>query len=121
MLDHIANIKPKLTIFEIKAKKCKVASKDLKIINAANKMRTMREENAERLTKFKERKAMKITTMMEVIEKVKKESYIPYVKEGEAADKHLEINTFQSEAAAAILAEAEGKKYANKNKGTKVR
>jgi len=36
-------------------------------------------------------------------EKINDDSYIPYYRPSDAADKHLEVNSFQTEAASATL------------------
>ena len=48
-MDHIKNIKPKLTIFEIKEKK----TKNSELSNAANVMRQLKSQNSHIIEKFK--------------------------------------------------------------------
>lgn len=64
-------------------------------------MRTLREKNAEQIEKFKAIKQKKIENTLIAAEK--SDDYIPYVRESDAADQHLGINSFQSEAAEALL------------------
>ena len=64
-------------------------------------MRTLREKNTEQIEKFKSIKQKKILNTLTAAEK--SDDYIPYVRESDAADQHLGINAFQSEAAEVML------------------
>ena len=114
----MAALKPKMTIFEIRQKKCKNVTNET--ANAATVMRNMRQVNADRIENFKAKRAEKITTMMEAIEKVKSEEFIPYRPTDDDAEKHLEVNSFQKEASAAMI-DASSKQQNTQNKGRKVK
>ena len=114
-MDHIKTIKPKLTIFEIKEKK----TKNSDLSNAANVMRQLKNQNSHIIEKFKgenflktlrklgmiflEHKQLRIDQMKSQTEKLNDDSYIPYNRPSDAADRHLEVNSFQKEAANATL------------------
>jgi len=100
ILDKMASLKPKMTIFEIRQKKCKNVTSEA--VNAANIMRNMRELNCDRIEQFKAKRAEKISNMLDVVESVKADSFIPY-RPSDDSEKHLEINAFQKEASAAMI------------------
>jgi len=99
ILDHIKTIKPKMTIFEIKEKK----TKNSDLSNAANVMRQLKSKNSHIIEKFKEHKQLRIDQMKSQTEKLSDDSYIPYSRPSDAADRHLDVNSFQKEAANATL------------------
>ena len=113
ILDKMATLKPKMTIFEIKMKKQKVNTTETS--NAAEVMRQMRQSNIDRIENFKNKKAQRISNMQEQIEKAKSDTYIPYRPVDDAAEKHLEINAFQKEATDAMM-ESGSKQQGNKAK-----
>ena len=52
---------------------------------------------------YSEHKQLRIEQMRGQTEKINDDSYIPYYRPSDAADKHLEVNSFQTEAASATL------------------
>lgn len=105
----MATLKPKLTIFEIRHKKCKTTTAADDTANAANTMRAMRELNSGKIEMFQKKRTRNIESMTEVIKRVKSDAYIPYRPQNDDMEKHLEVNSFQKEAADAML-EMSGKK-----------
>ena len=116
-----------MTIFEIKEKK----TKNSDLSNAANVMRQLKSKNSHIIEKFKgetfsvlpvrleidsryslyckdftlisEHKQLRIDQMKSQTEKLSDDSYIPYSRPSDAADRHLDVNSFQKEAANATL------------------
>lgn len=116
-----------MTIFEIKEKK----TKNSDLSNAANVMRQLKSKNSHIIEKFKgilvkkfstfsfqwfsplkfdkvlrnylEHKQLRIDQMKSQTEKLNDDSYIPYNRPSDAADRHLDVNSFQKEAANATL------------------
>ena len=100
-----------MTIFEVKQKKTKMKSESADVI------RNFKVKNEAFVQKFKgeliltiisiymnlEHKKLRIEQMKDQTERLNDDSYIPYTRPSDAADKHLEVNSFQTEAANATL------------------
>jgi len=112
----MASLKPRMTIFEIRQKKCKNITPEA--ASAANTMRALRDEYSDKIVKHKDKLSLKRSNMEELNNKVKSESYIPYQRPDDAAEKYLEVNSFQKEATDAIL--EMGNNPNKQNKGHKV-
>ena len=70
---------------------------------------------------FLEHKQLRIDQMKSQTEKLNDDSYIPYNRPSDAADRHLDVNSFQKEAANATLDLASKGQTGKKEKPRQVR